>query len=290
MSYEFEKHYNQGIQYKQEGKHELSAQSHIKALEFDQDTPEAWHNAGAALLRISKAEEAQPYLQRALLEYDKKIEEDEQTAYYLFWKACVYALLQDKANMLLTLKDAFQHNPKYAEEAQTEEDFDLYREDADLNELIKTEIEALKILLYKGESLRMKDLNEEQLAIRQAFVDELAKHQWKVDDWERMFQAEFAVYPQAMGEYCQNNQMCIRLSFHIDQSLVFMELVNRQTEAVQAYRLYFEKGLSKILEVVFKHQDTLTAENWVTLIKELIPLCKEVLYEMPNGMKMKLTR
>jgi len=60
-------YYNEGIKLKQQGEFEKSAEYHLKVIELDPETdmPQAWHNAGAALLRINRNIEAIPYLKKA---------------------------------------------------------------------------------------------------------------------------------------------------------------------------------------------------------------------------------
>lgn len=65
-------HYNEGIASKEAKDFEASAAHHLRVLEMEPDLemPEAWHNAGAALLRLGRTEQAAPYLQRAIELYD----------------------------------------------------------------------------------------------------------------------------------------------------------------------------------------------------------------------------
>jgi tetratricopeptide (TPR) repeat protein len=69
-------YYNEGIASKEAREFELSAAHHLKVLELEPnlEMPEAWHNAGAALLRVGKTKEAEPYLRKALELYDLLIE------------------------------------------------------------------------------------------------------------------------------------------------------------------------------------------------------------------------
>jgi tetratricopeptide (TPR) repeat protein len=69
-------YYNEGIASKEAKDFELSATHHLKVLEMEPDLemPEAWHNAGAALLRLGKSAEAEPYLRKAIALYDMLIE------------------------------------------------------------------------------------------------------------------------------------------------------------------------------------------------------------------------
>jgi hypothetical protein len=154
--------------------------------------PEAWHNAGAALLRIGKPAEADPYLRRAIELYDMLVtaivevdrsggdekstgflfEEDdsaddswsqepenmkwydddeepdfeirnedlygeEPIAYYLFWKACCYGLLNEKEPLLEALSRCVAEDDWYAIEAGVEEDLSTFHQDPDFVQLIQ---------------------------------------------------------------------------------------------------------------------------------------------------------
>ena len=183
-------YYNEGISAKDALQFEQSLAFHLKVLELEPnlEMPEAWHNAGAAYLRLGKRSEGLPYLRKAIEFYDLLIhaiqevgvlrsndlasdylynddsdededdssserwysthdeasEEldddefygDEPVAYYLFWKACCYSLLNERELMLATLTDAVMEDDWYALEALTEEDLQAYWEDADLRKLI----------------------------------------------------------------------------------------------------------------------------------------------------------
>lgn len=65
-------YYNEGVNLKEAGDKEASAQFFLKALKMEPELemPEAWHNAGAALLSLGKKDEAQPYLEKAISLYD----------------------------------------------------------------------------------------------------------------------------------------------------------------------------------------------------------------------------
>ena len=288
MNPEFEKYYNLGIDYKYQGKHQLSAEAHLKALEFYEDYAEAWHNAGAALLRIQQEDEAIPYLLRALKEYQKRIDEDEELAYNLFWKSCAYALLEQKDKAFQTLSEAIKHSPIYAEEAMEEEDFIAYFEDEDFKVIIGEGLEELDTLRFRGENLSVDDLAPDELEDRDYFVETLQKSGWQTNELEAAFQEGEAICPQAMLAYFNNPAFDINLSFHIDERLVFMEFFSEDEADNKSYRLYYKKSIYKLLPEIIALQDEINHFNWMPLIKKLIPKCVDLFYENPNGKKIKL--
>lgn len=192
-------YYNEGIASKEARDFEYSASCHLKVLELEPELemPEAWHNAGAALLRLGKTDEAQPYLKRAVELYEQLIisilemghmaldedtshfqfEEDdtddelwndfrahgarsgeeetdieidnsylfgeESAAYYMFWKACCYALLGQKERMLATLSESIREDDWFAIEADSEEDLSAFRSDPDFRKLVEPVLEKI---------------------------------------------------------------------------------------------------------------------------------------------------
>ncbi|HLP54019.1 MAG TPA: tetratricopeptide repeat protein [Fluviicola sp.] len=169
--------YNEGISLKEAKRFEESLALHLKVLAIEPELkmPEAWHNVGAAYLRLGRSGEAVPYLRKAIELYDRliyqmhysqpdewgKSEEndshkqsesawldddpvidneefygDEPVAYYLFWKSCCFALLNEKEPFLESLTQSIAKDDWYALEAATEEDLVAFREDPDLRKLI----------------------------------------------------------------------------------------------------------------------------------------------------------
>lgn len=68
-------YYNLGIDNKDVGLFEASLEAHLTVLvvEPDLEMPEAWHNIGAAYLRLNDTDKAKPYLEQSLIYYDKII-------------------------------------------------------------------------------------------------------------------------------------------------------------------------------------------------------------------------
>lgn len=170
--------YNEGISLKEAKRFEESLALHLKVLAIEPELkmPEAWHNVGAAYLRLNRFDEAVPYLRKAIVLYNELIYQlqfsqsdewgeseenetgsgqsdmrwvdedpvidpeefygDEPIAYYLFWKACCFALLNEKESFLENLKLSITHDDWFALEASTEEDLSKFHEDPDFKNLI----------------------------------------------------------------------------------------------------------------------------------------------------------
>lgn len=170
--------YNEGISLKEAGRFEESLALHLKVLAIEPDLkmPEAWHNVGAAYLRLNRFDEAVPFLRKAIALYDELIYQlqysqsddwenseenetgsgqshtqwmdedpeidpeqfygDEPVAYYLFWKSCCFALLREKEAFLENLTQSIAQDDWFALEASTEEDLSAFREDPDVKALI----------------------------------------------------------------------------------------------------------------------------------------------------------
>src|SRR3989338_5012609 len=153
-------YYNEGISLKEAKRFEESLVQHLKVLAIEPELkmPEAWHNVGAAYLRLNRLNEAIPYLRKAITLYDQLIYQlhysqsdesenawldddpvidpeefygDEPVAYYLFWKSCCFALLNEKEPFLKNLEQSIAKDDWYALEASTEEDIVAFHEDPD---------------------------------------------------------------------------------------------------------------------------------------------------------------
>lgn len=293
----WEYYYNQGIACKLEGKLDKSAEYHLKVLELEPELayPEAWHNAGAALLRIERKEEAQPYLERALREYNNVLEEGENRAYYFFWKACVYALLEDKKNMLFYLEQSLRLDNAFAQDAQFEENLKLYRNDKDFRNLLDPFLKIQEMLTFRGKSMNRTQVSTTQLNIRNVFMHLLESQGWQKDNF---FTDSFdfaEVSPQAMFEYCQNDDFCLRLSLHLDTKLIFFELWNRLNEGdIKLFRLYYEEDkaserVKSIAGAIANQKDAFNLENWAENLKAVMPYCREVQMQLADGMRVKLS-
>ncbi len=171
-------YYNEGISHKEAKRYDESLALHLKVLVIEPELkmPEAWHNVGAAYLRLNCFEEAVPYLRKAIVLYNELIYQlqfsqsnewenseenendseqsnskwmdedpvidpeefygDEPVAYYLFWKSCCYALLNEKESFLENLKLCIAEDDWFALEASTEEDVNAFYEDPDFRAII----------------------------------------------------------------------------------------------------------------------------------------------------------
>lgn len=288
-------HYDLGLDLKQQGALQQSADHHLKALELAPDLPfaEAWHNAGAALLRLGEAGRAQPYLEEALRRYAAaQTTGPESPAYYLFWQACAHGLLAQKQEMLDALRRCLADDDAYAREADTEEDLRAYVQDADFRTLIDPVLEKIARLTYRGESLSQDELNPEQRACRAIFAEVLTALGWVPDAFvEDLFAGGMSVSPQAMHTYSQNPGFYLRASLHLDTHLLFVELQNRaEPDDIMQFRLYFVPArlpaqLRQCLQVLGTRQATLCtdSESLAPLLRAWAPLCDSLQLQEPDG-------
>lgn len=282
-------YYNEGIKLKRKGEFEKSAECHLKVIELDPETKmaEAWHNAGAALQKINKNLEAIPYLEKAIYYYELAIKEiPSKKDYYLFWKSCVYALLADKENMLVTLSECLALNDSYAIEADYEEDFNNYVNDTDFRNLIDPAIKTIDLLIFRGKSLSPEDLTASQLAIRGNFIESMLKTNWIKDPHTDLF-GTAPVSPQAMMQYKGNQNFEMYLSLHLDTNLIFYELIDKKDPTFELmFRFYYEEDkldMGPITESIKRHQDQINEDNWEVYIKEFIPFFKDVQFQTVDG-------
>lgn len=287
--------YNKGIEAKLNGHLQESAALHIKALEIypNWELPEAWHNAGAALLRIGKQNEAQPYLEKALHHYQVRIEFEEKVAYHKFWKACAYALLENEAECVESLREAVELDSSYAEEAIQEEDFENYWENASFLNVIQPILDKLYAKRFKGDALGLKDLNQKQLENLNLFRSLIESLALGPDDMKDLFDTGMKISPQASFEFCEHPEYCFRWSLHLDTHLLFFEMIHRKHQFdLKTFRLYLDEenpNLEAILKGFKASIKQINAQNWTDLIRILLPYSKELLFEMPDGNKVKVS-
>jgi len=292
MNDQFREHYNRGEAYKFAGDYEASTEAYQQALSHYAAYAEAWYNVGALLLKLKRHEEAEPYLHQAIVVYNQRIEAGINAAYNLFGKACAFSLLQNRDSTLTALQQALELDATYAEEVIHEEDFKPYYDDPELAQILQPHLQQLKIRRYRGESLSKTQLNKHQHTIRKMFVHTLRNLNWQVDQQETLFEDGFSLAPQALGEYPGNLVYTLRLGLHVDSWLIVLELSKPNDS--QTFHFYLaeaevDRQLVALLEAIGDFQNTINERNWMTNLKSVIPLCKDCLYELPDGMKVKLS-
>lgn len=290
MNLEVEEFYTQGQIFYESGDYLTALELFKKTTSLQKDYAEAWLYAGIALLKMNRQAEAGIFLRRAELEYSKRIENHIQMDFNYYLRACVAALLHEKELLLSSLKEAVRLNPEYGEAALEEELFEMYREEDDFLEVIKPELDFWDAIRYKGNKLAKSDLDVFQLQNRFTFLTKLSENDWEIEDFEAMFESNISITPQAYAEFTKNESIHIALYYYVDEYLIFMELQNRNfAEDTQAYRLYKKENLESVLNCLIAFQDTVHQDNWEDLIEVLIEVCDAVLFEMPDGRKVKVS-
>lgn len=287
--------YNKGIEAKLNGELENAVFYHIKALEVNPEweLPEAWHNAGAALKRIEQHKEAIPYLEKALDFYQWKIEYEEKIAYHKFWKAGVYALLEQEAESLMSLEEAIGLDPSYAEEAIEEEDFESYKENSNFLNVVQPTLDKLNAKRFRGEALGIEDLNKAQYARLNLFRSLIESLNLGPDDMKDLLEMGMKISPQASFEFCEHPEYCFRWSLHLDTHLLFFEMIHRKHHFdTKTFRLYLDEGKTNFEAILKKFKESINhvnTQNWTNLIRTILPYCTELIFEMPDGNKVKVS-
>jgi tetratricopeptide (TPR) repeat protein len=99
-------------------------------MELDPTNADAWGNKGAALLTLSRYQEALPY-------FNKSLELNPESAYMWDNRAQTYAFLGEKENALKDLAQAIKLDPKYKERAKKTEAYKSLMEDEDFKKLVE---------------------------------------------------------------------------------------------------------------------------------------------------------
>jgi tetratricopeptide (TPR) repeat protein len=106
--------------------------SYDRALEFKQDSHEAWYNRGFALVNLGRLEEAIASYREAL-----NIRSQDASSFYNL--ACVYALQSNVDNSITHLQQAIDLEPdKYIDLARQDKDFSSLQNDPRFIELVRS--------------------------------------------------------------------------------------------------------------------------------------------------------
>jgi tetratricopeptide (TPR) repeat protein len=290
MQAHFEKYYQQGLQYLKLGDYHEASEAFKKAVNYNKNSAEAWQYVGYALSKLNRNAEAGMFLRKALDEYDRRLESNAPKADNYYGKASVLAMLFDKQPALETLHKAVQIEPIYAEKAVQQNFFGFFETDADFLKTIQSPLHILASMRFRGNPLCKSELNLAQLHFRQIFLEKMFHGGWKIQDFSTAFENNEPIFPQAQASYVNPQNLSIKLSYYLDEHLVFMELENGlDDEDLQAYRLYKKDKIEELLEVIIAFQEKIDSINWDDFIGELIDVCDSVSFEMPDGRKVKVS-
>lgn len=282
--------YNKGQLFFQEGKFWEAIEAYKNALTEGKHQAEIWLQLGICYVKVNRIAEAGMYFLRALQEYDLLFEDQVNIAENNFGKARAYAYLKMEDEMLDVLQKALRVDPNFAETALELPEFQAFLEKEELRELLKTHIDLLISLQFKGEKINLQELDEQQNELRLLFIRILKNAEWLVEDYEELIKNGIAVSPQAKAEYLANSAIRLQLEYYLDEHLIFMEMQSLSDSTdVQAYRLYLKEQLPEVLQILTQYQSTLNMENWADMLEQIIEMCDSVLLEMPDGRKVKIS-
>lgn len=283
------KYYELGLFYQEINDYIKAAEVFKKSSSLNKSHAESWHAAGVSLFEVKRQAEAGMYFTRALQEYQLRIDNGDEKAYNLFQTACIQALFRDKEKAIKNLKVAIQLNPQHADQVLQVEYFQDWMEDPQFQEALRPSLNHLKKIRYKGKPLTIAELNEDQLGKRKIFLNAFQENQWKTEDFDQLLHSNAGSSPQAFADYQGNPHLMMGVSYHLDEDLFFLELQNRQDqEDEQAYRIYKNANIQEIIQVLVEYQNQLTESNWTELIGALVDYCDSMLFEMPDGRKVRI--
>jgi tetratricopeptide (TPR) repeat protein len=290
MGDEFSKHYEQGLGYQRLENYHAAAECFKKATLIDKHRPESWYEAGFTLIQIQRLAEAGMYLRRALAEYEREIQLEKQKDFNYYQKACALALLNENQEALQALATSVTYNPFYAEIASNSLAFiHLYQND-DFQSILREPLVKLEQMRFRGKKVRQSELSALSWINRQKFLSTLHQEGWKTEDFKSIWENDQALSPQVTALYQRNEALLIQLSYYLDEELIFMEMRNRGNEEnSQAYRIYLGQKPDTVLEVITRFQSKVDFQNWEDFMEALIDVCKSLLFEMPDGRKVKVS-
>lgn len=126
--------------------------------------------------------------------------------------------------------------------------------------------------------MRKSEMNDWQLASRDAFMSQLAAARWDPGGWEVLFASDQNLSPEAQAEY-RNASFDMRLSYFVAGEYLFFEAVAKMGELAFALRLYPTGSIDNVVAEIVKVQETLSEEVVGKLIEDLKPFCRAILFD-----------
>lgn len=289
MTHEARKYFHQGCRYQELGQIQAATDSFKVACKYDKHLAEAWHLSGANLIHLGRNAEAGMYLYKALDLIEERLEAGNHRDRNFYRQACVYALLMQKKEALEALAQALEINPQLVESAEQEGHLGFLHGEDEFQQILSSPKKQLAQIRYRGRSLRFEDLDIGQLNHRHTFLDLLDKHAWQTESHEPLLSSKEGASPQASAVYQENPHLLLSVDYYLDEKLIYLMLQNRgEHEDNQAYRLYHEGSPENVLEILIDHQNKLDEGNWTEFIGEAVDVCHSLLFEMPDGRKVRV--
>ncbi len=243
----------------------LSACDFFAAIELLKDhlnqKPHAtmeWYWLGYALMCANLYAEAGIYLRRALLELDAETPLTAQTAEIYVTKASVYALLQEKDICLRHIHTALWLKPSL---------IDSLLQDITLQKIFQPEdwqnITATQNARY--------------------YTEQLVKAKWEI----------IARTPKKMSDceatYHLNIYWLLHLSYNSHLHQVSLAMQNKEDET-DKHLFHFRPIAHDFnwLTIIFEKQSIITHTQWSILSEALIEVCDNLIWEMPDGRRIKI--
>ena len=134
MSYDWDKDFQQGLQWKKAGDYQAAYEIFYALCQRKPTVPQYWHCAGHMQVLLKNREKANELLAQAIAHYDDLDSEE------CFWIGACYALQQDRENALAHLRRAIQMDNffnTYRLQAAKEEDYRALADDPEFRALTR---------------------------------------------------------------------------------------------------------------------------------------------------------
>lgn len=278
--------YQQAIQYKKEGEYDLSWEIFKELLKQDAEKISAimLYEVGEVLQKLERMAQAGMYL-RSALKMSRKIESG--NSFYLIAKINIH--LEEEKASLFYLKKAIDIDKKYIDYALQETVFEELKEHEKFKKLTQKSTTNIIESSENTEKPTTQDKIQSEPSY-QVFIDLLSQHKWQTDKPSNTFENKLQVLPNAVAEYTQNPELNFKIAYYADSSLVYLQLQNTEdVDDEQIYRFYTENNITEFLATLIDYQNKLTPNNWEDFLENIIPTCKEVSFEMPDGRQVKIS-
>jgi hypothetical protein len=138
--------------------------------------------------------------------------------------------------------------------------------------------------IHEETVLQKSEMTPEQLAVRRHFVDTLAKAGWDVRGWERAFDADFGLEPEATLEL-NDDRRSLRCGYFVGRGYLQLDVGDNPEVFDFGIRFYPKGDVAKIVAAVVKMQAALNGRTAPALVKAVRPSCARITRVDAHGEK-----
>lgn len=127
------------------------------------------------------------------------------------------------------------------------------------------------------------DKPSKSLQDRLGFLSDLASAGWDTESWDEIPDLDLDIDPEAEASYA-GPVFNLRISYVVRQGYLGFEIADGQGELLLRLQLHPKDDVAPLISRITAAQDSIDAENYSELVKDLIPLCDPLLIDTDEGL------